>query len=287
MMHCNKKKLGFASRYTITEEINITPQKKQWIFQKNQRSEELHAITRHLVLRMKKEDVLKLHPHIRSRIYIGDISPLEKEHFKTQMEKITSIKYKNKKDCLLMQLTRDTTQIKAPHIIEYIRKNILLHNEKKCIIFTHHLHLQEKISEFLKSENVDHIVINGNTNMDVRMLELDRLKNVPETKIGLLSLGACSTGLNIAFISLVLVAELTFNAITHIQAEGRCHRTGQTETVYTKYLMMQNTTDDMVWSNIMSKEATQEKVLDNNNFSKKKRPWHNENEEEEVKSDSD
>ena len=277
-----QKQLCFASRYCVPEEIYITAHRKQWIFKKNQRAEELHVITKHLVLRMRKEDVLQLPPHYRTRVYIGLLNVAEKQHFKDKMEMITNTKNKNTKDCLLMQLTRDTCHIKVPHVIQYIKTHVLSTENKKCIVFTHHLHIQEKISEFLTHENVEHIVVNGSTNMNARTLLLDTLKNKISTRIGLLSLGACGTGLNIAFISLVLVAELTFNAVAHIQAEGRCHRTGQTEIVYTKYLMLPGSTDDMVWSNICSKEICQEQVLDDSTKRDKKRFR-----QQEVESDSD
>lgn len=113
----------------------------------------------------------------------------------------------------------------------------------------------------MQQRGLGHIAINGQTSMKARGQRLARLRDDETCMVGLLSLGSCSTGLNLPYISVVLFVELVFDVIVHLQAEGRCHRPGHTKTVFSRYLLLQGSTDSMVWANVRSKKACQELLM--------------------------
>lgn len=68
---------------------------------------------------MKKEDILRLPPHIREMVVIGEMRPGEKQHVDMEMKRAEEVREKRGKmagDAIFIQLLRDTTRLKIPYI---------------------------------------------------------------------------------------------------------------------------------------------------------------------------
>ncbi|PAV70904.1 hypothetical protein WR25_10715 [Diploscapter pachys] len=103
---------------------------------------------------------------------------------------------------------------------------------KKLLVFAYHLDVLDAIQE----------------------------ENEPEIRVALLSLITGGFALNLTAATSVIFAELYWNPTYHEQAEDRAHRIGQTERVECKYLMSEDTADEMVWSSIEAKLVVLGKV---------------------------
>ena len=68
--------------------------------------------------------------------------------------------------------------------------------EQKVAIFAFHLAVHEAICDALESAGIGYINITGATKMKERPAMLNRLKTDATCRVGVLSLGACSTGTN-------------------------------------------------------------------------------------------
>ena len=253
----------FADRYTVPEKIFFHGGRNQYVFKKNINTAELRVISNSLVLRQRKEDVMILPPHTREFITIGKLNTMDEKYFKDElirMETIRTVKGKLYSDVILLELIRRTGLYKVDLMIEYIQN--ILSTTRKFIIFTHHKNIQQLLGTFLTTRNIGHIAICGTTPMKTRTSLLQTFQDDHSCRIGLLSLGSCSTGLNLTFVNLVLFMELTFNSILYTQAECRCHRKGQVHPVTTRYMLLEGSTDDIVLRSNLSKRKCQSNLLD-------------------------
>ena len=99
---------------------------------------------------------------------------------------------------------------------------------------------------------MDLLQTDGTTPMTVRDDKLRQLES-GAAQIAVLSLGACSTGLNLMFCNWCIYTELSFHSEKHIQADYRCWRYGQTRPVTIQSLVMIGTTDIIVERTLQSK----------------------------------
>jgi len=255
----------FAERYTFPECVYASGGRTTWAFRKSMRMTELHALTRQYILRQKKDDFLDLPPFIREHVVVGESSTQQKKQFEITMQKANELAEKKGQvfaQSLLMEQIRETSRQKLPCVLKYITQ--LAEGEDKFIIWAHHKFVIEAIHEHLDALKIKHIVVNGETPKSQRPHMYKALEEDDDTRIAVLSLEACGTGLNLAFIQLTVYAELTFNFVSSVQSEGRCHRIGQTGAKVTaQYLIYKDSTDDMIFKSIIQKTNNESLVLDN------------------------
>jgi len=257
----------FAERYVAPSIVYASGGRPKWAFKNSIRCEELHALTKQYTLRQKKQDVLDLPPLLRERVVIGSATKAQKTELETTLLKASLIA-KEKGDvfaqALLGEQVRETAINKLPYVLKYITTLLETENQEKFIIWAHSKQVLQAIHEHLDSLKCKHIVINGDTNKTQRPILQKQLEHDPETRVAVLSLTACGTGGNWAFISLAIYAELTFLYVPHVQSEGRCHRIGQVgQSVVLHYLILKDSTDDMLWKALLRKINTESLVMDN------------------------
>jgi SWI/SNF-related matrix-associated actin-dependent regulator 1 of chromatin subfamily A len=141
-----------------------------------------------------------------------------------------------------------------------------LDTSTKVIVFAHHVMLLDAITKCMVDEGIDHIRIDGKTPMKNRAGMLHRFEHDDSCRVGVLSLQACSTGLNMAFVSLVLYAEVTFGYIHMTQSVARAHRIGSTSPTLVQYLVLEGSTDKLVLSSHARKERVEGKLLDGEDY---------------------
>jgi SNF2 family DNA or RNA helicase len=56
--------------------------------------------------------------------------------------------------------------------------------------------------------------------------------------------------------------ELTFLSVHHTQAEARIHRIGQEREVSVDYLILDGTTDNLLWRSLVAKRQTEATLFD-------------------------
>ena len=73
---------------------------------------------------------------------------------------------------------------------------------------------------------------------------------------------AAGTGLTLTACSTIIFAELYFVPGVLLQAEDRCHRIGQANTVDVRYIVAKNTLDPRVHENVIRKIDTLDACID-------------------------
>lgn len=99
-----------------------------------------------------------------------------------------------------------------------------------------------------------YITIDGSVSTVKRNVLARDFQSNPDTRIAILSLPACNSGLNLFAANHVFFAELDYEWSTMEQGEDRAHRFGQWRTVNTHFLIAKGTVDDHVWDKILMKK---------------------------------
>jgi SWI/SNF-related matrix-associated actin-dependent regulator 1 of chromatin subfamily A len=132
--------------------------------------------------------------------------------------------------------------------------------DDKCIVFAYHRAVLDALETQLKKCTM--IRIDGSTSSREREALLDRFKTDDKCRIALLSLGTCSTGLNLQHARTILFAEMYWSQTLHAQAEDRIHRIGSEEPCNIFYAMFPNSLDGMVYASLRRKAETVRNVVD-------------------------
>lgn len=161
------------------------------------------------------------------------------------------------------EIRMETNLKKLPYALEDIyRRLLVLPKGRSAIIFVHHTAILEAVCDYLKSKEISHISVNGKVKKDKRQGLLQPVCD-GLIRVGVLSYGTCSTGLNLTpEISEVFILELpdAYNELR--QAQGRADRFGKKHTV-NSYWMIANGSHD---ESLLAKFEKFEKGLDRNSY---------------------
>lgn len=120
---------------------------------------------------------------------------------------------------------------------------------EKLVVF---LNLKEVFNR-LKSMFPHAVSIVGDNTMDERQAAVDAFQNDPKCKLILCSLKAANVGLTLTASSRVAFVELGWHPADMDQAEDRCHRIGQKDSVQCTYFLGKNTIDEDIYRIIEDK----------------------------------
>ena len=231
---------------------------------------ELNAILSHMMLICRvKDDVMDLPEKVRESVVIGSLSHHWYKKNKKYLED-TNMVDKNKHDAQFMRMVMETSKKKVKHSIEYFKSVVMpmmQEDEKmKIIIFGHYTENLCQLIDFIdnKTEH-DFIAIDGRTPANLRQGLVDKFQQHSKCRVAILSIKACGAGLTLTAASRVFFTDILYNPEDCLQAEDRAHRYGQNQQVTVTYLMMNNSTDEMLFNMIMRKYNTCAKVIENKN----------------------
>jgi SNF2 family DNA or RNA helicase len=196
--------------------------------------QDLHDRTKDLVIRRKKDQVLKeMPPKQRNDLYVEltkeektQYNKLLKEMFgKWKMEGKPSVQHMPKLQGFLIEK-------KLPRLIEMIDE--FLDNDRSILVFSCYLGPLKMLNEHYGDKAA---LLTGEMKKEVRQEAIDRLTR-GEAKVGLFSLRAAGMGIDglQKVIDTVVFIDMDWVPANHEQAEDRTHRIGQTITWYVMVL---------------------------------------------------
>ena len=256
--------LYFAERYSIPKPVWIGGSQHGFKFTTNQNSEELALVCAHFILRMKKEDVVTLPTLHMQAVAVATVDdPEYYQDRQLEIEIVRETKGNRRADADLMALCRETSLRKLPYVEPYIAAWIHSHPYEKLIVFYHHKDVGDQLVLAVeKTGVVQHIRIDGSVSMKKRVDLIHTFRTDPTCRVGILSMCATSTGLNLQFCTKIIFVEITFNSVHHVQAEARIHRIGQEREVSVDYMLLGGTTDVMLWRALQAKRKTESILFD-------------------------
>ena len=143
-------------------------------------------------------------------------------------------------------------QGKLPALFEWVQS--FLESGEKLVLFATHQNIIDAIAEKFSSA----LTITGETPQNHRQQIVDKFQTDPEAKLLVMNLKAGGVGLTLTAASNVAFFELGWTPADHNQAEDRCHRIGQKNSVNIWYLLASGTIDEEIYRLI----DTKRKIVD-------------------------
>lgn len=146
---------------------------------------------------------------------------------------------------------------KIPQIIEHLEDAI--ESSGKVVCFAHH---REVIAALYDHFGDQAVMIAGDTSLDMRQRNVESFQSDPRCKLFIGNLIAAGTGITLTAASHVVFAELSWVPGEVSQAEDRCHRIGQKESVLVQHLVLAGSIDAVMAKTIVAKQQVIETALD-------------------------
>lgn len=211
------------------------------------RVEEAAALLRGVMIRRTKDDVLDLPPKSRCRETVPVADPdayRQAEHEALSIEEPLAA---------LTRLRQLAGEQKVDAALALIRRR--LEGGEPVVVFAHHRAVQERLARELGA-----LWLHGGLSPRQRTEVVRRFQD-GESDVLVASLEAGSLGVTLTRAALVVMAELSWSAATHAQAEDRVHRIGQSRPTEAIYLVAAGTVDDEVFQIIEAKRGLARAVV--------------------------
>ena len=155
----------------------------------------------------------------------------------------------------LSKLRHETALAKLPMVIEHCKESV---ESGKIVIFAHH----KDVIAAIRQEFPNAAVIVGDTPLHERQAAVDRFQNVETCKVIIGSFGAMSVGLTLTASAHVIFAELDWVPAIMSQAEDRCNRIGQVNSVLAQHLVLDGSLDAVMAHRLVAKQKVIDAALD-------------------------
>lgn len=160
----------------------------------------------------------------------------------------------------ISRLRHATAMAKVPTVIEHVRAALEDDEERKIVVFGHHHDvidaLMAGLAEFSPVE------LTGQTELVDRQAAVDRFQTDPRCRVFVGGIQAAGVGITLTASSHVVVAELPWTPSEMSQAEDRCHRIGQTQSVLVQHMVLDGSLDARMVEVLVDKQRIADAGLD-------------------------
>eukprot|EP00927_Polykrikos_kofoidii_P024399 TRINITY_DN22198_c0_g3_i1.p1 TRINITY_DN22198_c0_g3~~TRINITY_DN22198_c0_g3_i1.p1 ORF type:complete len:515 (+),score=139.62 TRINITY_DN22198_c0_g3_i1:227-1546(+) len=122
--------------------------------------------------------------------------------------------------------------------------------------------MMDALEQTVRSKKLSFIRIDGKTPQKARPEMVRSLQEDPNTRLALLSITACSEGLNLTAASVVVFCELYWVPGVMEQCEARAHRMGQASMVNVQYVCVEGSIDEKAFKSLSYKTEATSACLD-------------------------
>jgi SWI/SNF-related matrix-associated actin-dependent regulator 1 of chromatin subfamily A len=135
----------------------------------------------------------------------------------------------------IARMRHATAIAKAEQVVEHVRE-VFEGGTQKLVLFAHHKDLIAKLAAELG--DFSPVLLTGETGMHERQEAVDRFQTDARCRLFIGSITAAGVGLTLTAASHVIFAELDWVPGNVTQAEDRCHRIGQRDSVLVQHLVL-------------------------------------------------
>lgn len=127
-----------------------------------------------------------------------------------------------------------------------------IESEGKVVVFGHHRDVLAGLYQGLSDYNP--VVLHGGTTEKSRMAAVDAFQNDPKIKVFIGQIQAAGVGITLTAASQVIFVELDWTPGVMSQAEDRCHRIGQKDSVLVQHLALAGSLDSHIAKALVKKQ---------------------------------
>jgi len=231
-----------------------------WHFDGATNLEELQRLLRQsIMVRRKKDQVLKDLPEKTRQIivlpndkYTNSIT----REFESLAEASANISAEDIDFEKMSNVRHETALQKVQDVVDHVAS--IPH---KVVVMAHHRDVVEGIKDGLQKAGKQVVTLTGSNTQEQRDSAVNEFQN-GNAEIFVGTIGAAGTGLTLHAASHVVFAELSWVSGDVLQAEDRCHRMGQRNSVLVQHLVVDGTIDARLAKVIVKKMNIQNESLD-------------------------
>lgn len=153
------------------------------------------------------------------------------------------------------KVRHEVAQAKIPDVIEHLKSC-----GTKTVVFAHHKDVVAAIVNAVQDEGV--VSVTGDTALQDRQDAVDRFQSDPGCKFFVGNIKAAGVGLTLTASSHVVFAELDWTPGNVTQAEDRCHRIGQRDSVFIEHIVLDGSLDARIAKMLVEKQRIIDLALD-------------------------
>jgi SWI/SNF-related matrix-associated actin-dependent regulator 1 of chromatin subfamily A len=221
---------------------------------------DLHDRTKDLVIRRKKEQVLKELPaKQRNDLYVELTKKEKNEYNKLLKEMFGKWKTEGKPSVQHMpKIQSFLTEKKMPRLIEMIDE--FIDNDRPILIFSCYIKPLQTLLEHYGNKAA---ILTGQMKKEQRQETIDKLTS-GRAQVGLFSLRAAGMGIDGLqhVMDTVVFIDMDWVPANHEQAEDRTHRIGQTNQVQAYYMICDGSIDEYMRDILKEKQAVADMIVD-------------------------
>jgi len=151
----------------------------------------------------------------------------------------------------------EVAMAKIPHVVEHVENAI--GDSGKVVVFAHHKDMVAGLMELFGDRAVK---LTGETPMLKRREAVDRFQTDPSIQVFIGNIQAAGVGITLTAASHVIFAELDWVPGNITQAEDRCHRIGQKDSVMVQHLVLAGSLDCRMAHTLIEKQEVIDRALD-------------------------
>lgn len=164
----------------------------------------------------------------------------------------------------MSRFRHETALAKVPYVVEHL--HAVVASAGQVVVFAHHKDVIAAIRKGLETATKDNealtcVQITGDTSMQAREDAVEAFQN-GKAQVFLGNIQAAGVGITLTASSHVIFAELDWVPGNMSQAEDRCHRIGQTDSVTVQHLVLEGSLDAVMAVTLVEKQAVQDDALD-------------------------
>ena len=152
-------------------------------------------------------------------------------------------------------IRKETALTKLEPAVDLLEDIIL---SEKVVVFAHH---RELILALMERFGDKAVCVMGGMDTDERSRAVRSFQEDPDVRIFVGSIRAAGVGLTLTAASHVVFLELDWSPGVMSQAEDRCHRVGQLDSVQVQYYVFKDTLDEWIAKSLLYKQSTIDQIL--------------------------
>lgn len=149
---------------------------------------------------------------------------------------------------------------KVPKICDILADELETKAVEKLVIFAMHQQVIEHLRQRLRKYNP--VTLFGGTPAKKRQENIDKFQNDPRTRVFIGQVVAAGTGITLTKAHEVAFVESSYVPADNAQAAMRCHRVGQTKPVRVRFFTLAGSVDEQVNKILLHKTREITKILD-------------------------
>lgn len=157
----------------------------------------------------------------------------------------------------ISKLRHETALAKVPYVVAHLED--VLEAEQKVVVFAHHHDVIQSIATAFEDIAV---ILTGEQSLEERQAAVDRFQNDPSCRLFVGSIQAAGVGITLTAARTVVFAELDWVPGNMTQAEDRCHRIGQQNSVLVQHLVLEGSLDASLAKTLVAKQEVIDRALD-------------------------